>query len=142
MSWDGVKKQSIKVDIKAWCEEVGIEKYTINSQGEIDVEGNVNLNKSNYKELPYKFGKVVGYFSLAYNKSIISLKNCPNETSGYFDVDGCILLNSLEGCPKEVGSKFFCRFCKCDFLKEEVMSLCKVHDEIITNDYNDCELHQ
>ena len=132
MSWKGVKQQSIKADIEAWCEEMGIKKYTINSKCEIDVDGYVMLRQSDFKELPYKFGKVCGWFTLAHNKNIISLKNCPNETSGYFDVDGCTQLDSLEGCPEEVGSKFFCRFCKCDFLKEEVMSLCKVHDEIVT----------
>ena len=144
MSWNGVKKQSIKAEIEFWCEEVGIKKYTINSQGEIDVDGNVSLSgirDFNFKKLPYKFGRVSGYFTLAHNKNIISLKNCPDEVGGYFDVDGCNKLDSLEGCPEEVGSKFFCRFCKCDFLKEEVMSLCKVHDEIITNGYNDYELY-
>ena len=142
MSWKGVKKQSLKVEIEAWCDEMGIENYTINSKGEIDVDGNVMLRQSDFKELPYKFGKVRGLFTLAHNKNIISLKNCPNETGGYFDVDGCNKLDSLEWCPKEVGSKFFCRFCKCDFLEEEVISLCKVRGEIVTNGYNDYELYQ
>ena len=78
MSWSGVKKQSIKADIEAWCESVGIENYTINSQGEIDVDGNVSLSgirDFDFEELPYKFGKVNGYFTLAYNKNIISLRN-------------------------------------------------------------------
>jgi hypothetical protein len=90
------------------------------------VNDNVKLRYKDFKELPYKFGKVNGYFTLAYNKNIISLKNCPDETGGYFDVDGCIKLNSLKGCPKEVGTKFFCRFCKRNFTVEEVKSLCKV----------------
>ena len=45
-AWSGVKKQSIKADIEAWCEEMGIKNYTINSKGEIDVDGDVNLRIS------------------------------------------------------------------------------------------------
>ncbi len=28
-AWSGVKKQSFKADIEAWCEEMGIKNYTI-----------------------------------------------------------------------------------------------------------------
>ena len=97
MSWSGVKNQVNKADIEAWCEEMGIKNYTINPQGEIDVDGNVSLSgirDFRSKVLPYKFGKVTGHFTLAHNKNIISLKNCPNETGGYFDVDGCNKLDS------------------------------------------------
>ena len=34
-AWNGVKKQSLKADIEAWCDEMGIEEYTINYKGEI-----------------------------------------------------------------------------------------------------------
>ena len=132
MSWGGVKQQSIKVDIEAWCEEMEIENYIVNSQGEIDVEGDAWLNGRDFKELPYKFGKVNGYFSLAHNKNLTSLKNCPNEVSGSFDIDGCSQLSSLEGCPKKVGGYFWCRKCKIKFTKKEVLSLCKASNGINT----------
>ena len=97
MSWNGVKKQSYEQEIKSWCEEMGIKNYTINSRGEIDVNGIVNLSKKDFKELPYKFGRVDGYFSLSGNKNLTSLKNCPNEVEGYFSCDGCRQLDSVEG---------------------------------------------
>ena len=131
MSWGGVKKQSIKADIEAWCEEMRIENYTINSKGEIDVDGYVNLRKKDFKELPYKFGKVDGIFAMANCNNLISLKNCPDEVSRYFDVDDCPQLDSLEGCPKKVEGLFYCRDCKRCFPKEEVRSLCEVGKEII-----------
>ena len=131
MSWSGVKKQTNIENIKAWCEEMGIEKYTINSKGEIDVDGFVDLDGRDFKELPYKFGIVTGWFSLAYNKKLISLKNCPDYVNNSFDVDFCSKLDSLEGCPKEVGNEFYCRGCKRKFTFEEVESLCKVKDNII-----------
>ena len=61
-AWSGVKKQtSIDIEvIESWCEEMGIQNYTINSKGEIDVDGEVDLRHNIFKELPYKFGKVNG----------------------------------------------------------------------------------
>jgi hypothetical protein len=103
-----------------------IKNYTINSQGEIDVDGSVGLANSDFKEIPYKFGRVGGFFNMSYNRNIKSLKNCPNYVGSYFSCSVCPKLNSLEGCPKEVGDDFYCRRCKRDFTKEEVMSLCKI----------------
>ena len=133
MSWNGVKKQSNIENIKAWCEEMGIQNYTINSKGEIDVDKFVNFFKKDFKELPYKFGTVNGYFSLRECENLISLKNCPNYITGnnMFDADGCSKLDSLEGCPKEVGGTFYCRGCKRKFTTEEIESLCKVNNTIV-----------
>ena len=131
-AWSGMKQHSLKVDIEAWCEEIGIKRYTINSQGEIDVNGNVNLNNKNLKELPYKFGRVDGYFDIGGNPNLTSLKNCPNKIVGdYFSCSECTKLDSLEGCPKEVGWNFYCSDCKQKFTEKEVMSLCKVKKHIL-----------
>ena len=123
MSWSGVKKQSYEQEIKSWCEEMSIKNYTINSQGEIDVNGNVHLEYSEFKELPYKFGRVTGYFTLSDNKNLTSLKNCPNYVGDFFSCSYCSQLDSLEGCPKEVGDMFFCNDCKRKFTEEEIKSL-------------------
>ena len=130
-AWAGVKKQSIKADIEAWCEEMGIQNYTINSQGEIDVDGYVDLRYNDFKELPYKFGRVKGFFDIGECKNLISLKNCPDVVADNFSCSDCPQLDSLEGCPKEVKYNFFCKRCKRQFTKEEVMSLCKVKKSII-----------
>ena len=127
MSWNGIKKQSIKADIEAWCEEMGIRNYTINSQYEIDVDGCVDFRyNENLKELPYKFGSVSDYFSLSNNKNLTSLKNCPNYVGGFFSCEGCISLDSLKGCPKKVMGSFYCNGCKREFTIGDVKSLCKV----------------
>ena len=136
MSWNGVKKQSLKADVEAWCEEMGIEDYTINSQGEIDVDGGVFLNGKDFKELPYKFGTVTDYFKISYNSNLISLKNCPYHVGTSFDIDGCSQLSSLEGCPKKVDYNFWCRWCKRKFTSEEVRSLCKVMGYIHNDIHN------
>ena len=136
MSWNGVKQQVNKVEIEAWCEEMDIKYYTINSKGEIDVDGRVDigflfLNNKTIEELPYKFGRDNGSFDLSGNTNLTSLKNCPNIVTGNFRCSGCSQLDSLEGCPKEVSGDFWCNDCKRKFTKEEVMSLCKVKGEIV-----------
>ena len=126
-SWSGVKKQSNIENIKSWCDKMDIENYTINTKGEIDVDGGVMLINKHLKELPYKFGKVKGSFTISANKELTSLKNCPDEVGGYFSCYECSKLFSLEGCPKKVGKYFNCNGCEREFTKEEVKSLCKVN---------------
>ena len=130
-AWSGVKKHTNNAEIEAWCEEMGIKDYTINDKGEIDVNGSVWLINKDFKELPYKFGKVKDFFTLQNCRYLTSLKNCPNIVTGNFRCSGCSQLDSLEGCPKEVGGDFWCNDCKRKFTKEEVMSLCKVKGEIV-----------
>ena len=129
-AWGGVKKQSYEQEIKSWCEEMGIKNYTINPKGEIDVNGNVILDYKDFKELPYKFGKVNGYFDISSNQNLTSLKNCPDYVNGLFACNLCPQLDSLEGCPKEVRGYFYCYDCKRKFSKEEVKSLCKVKGNV------------
>ena len=84
------------------CKKYNIKNYTINSDGLIDVNGDVDLRGSRFWDefkssklgvannwtldtLPLKFGKVSGSFDCRYNN-----------------------LETLEGCPKEVGGDFYC----------------------------------
>ena len=126
-AWGGVKKQSNIENIKSWCDKMGIENYTINSKGEIDVDGGVMLTNKHLKELPYKFGRVKGSFTISANEELTSLKNCPDEVGGYFSCYQCSRLFSLEGCPKEVGKYFNCSNCEREFTEKEVKAICKVN---------------
>ena len=131
-AWSGVKQQSLKSEIEAWCEEMKIRNYTINSKGEIDVNGNVSLTNRNIKELPHKFGTIIGYFTVERCKNLTSLKNCPYFVEGFFSCSGCSQLDSLKGCPKEVGMDFYCYNCKKLFTEKYIKSLCKVKGDIMT----------
>jgi hypothetical protein len=94
-------------DIHTMCEKYGIENYTINEDGSIDVDGNVNfLSSSRLKKLPLKFNNVTGYFSCSYNK-LTSLEDCPKSVGDDFDCSDN-KLTSLEGCPESVGGDFNC----------------------------------
>jgi hypothetical protein len=82
-----------KKEINAICKKYGIENYTINSDGTVDVDGDVLLLERNLSKLPLKFGTVSGHFHCEHNK-----------------------LTTLEGSPKEVGKSFFCEYNNLDNL--------------------------
>ena len=131
-AWNGVKKQSLKQEIESWCDEMGIQNYTINHKGEIDVSRNVHLEHNEFKELPYKFGRVEGFFSIHGCKNLTSLKNCPDKVGGYFSCSECTKLYSLEGCPKEVKKEFYCyNKGKKQFNTKDILKYCKVDPEKI-----------
>ena len=93
-------------EIKDICEKYDIRNYTINADGSIDVNVNVNLFDMNLTELPIKFNRVRGNF-YCYGNNLTSLEGCPSYVGGSFY---CFenKLTSLEGCPKEVGVSFVC----------------------------------
>jgi hypothetical protein len=93
-------------EIDALCQKWGIENYTINPDGTVDVDGNVNLAGRGLKALPVKFGRVSGSFYCAYNQ-LTTLEGAPKKVFGYFD---CRVnrLTGLKGAPKEVGGYFYC----------------------------------
>ena len=134
-AWSGVKKHTNNANIEAWCEEMRIENYTINSKGEIDVDGMVSIINKDFKELPYKFGRVNKVFVLYGCQNLTSLKNCPNYVGGSFGYRNCSQLDSLEGCPKEVGGDFVLAGSglKDQFTEKEIRSLCKVKKRVILN---------
>ena len=43
-AWGGVKQQTHNAEIETWCKANNIKNYTINSKGEIDVDGNVFID--------------------------------------------------------------------------------------------------
>ena len=84
----------------------GIENYTINADGTIDVDGNVNLTNKNLTKIPFKFGKVTGGFYCDSNL-LTSLEGCPNEVGEHFYCDNN-KLKDLIGGPQEVGGDYIC----------------------------------
>jgi len=93
-------------DIDSICKEYGIENYTINSDGTVDVDGDVYLSTEALTKLPLKFGKVTGYFNCNNNK-LITLEGGPREVGEYFDCS-YNQLTTLEGGPIKVGDDFNC----------------------------------
>ena len=88
------------------CEKYNIENYTINGDGSIDVNGDVDLYNCNLTELPLIFNKVYGYFNCGVNR-LTSLKGSPIWVGGFFSCEDN-KLTSLEFSPDYVGGSFDC----------------------------------
>ena len=88
-------------EIKDICNFYRISGYIINSDGSIDVDGNVKLTYEGFGRIPIKFNKVNGYFECSYNK-LTDLENFPNEISGSVYLTGNNLKN-LKGFGKVGG---------------------------------------
>ncbi len=115
-------------DLEKELKKYSIKNYIINSDGTIDVDGDVNFHKKRLTNIPFKFGKVTGDFDCSVNK-LESLEGSPYEVGGAFfcyhnrlksligsptdvgDDFNCAYnkLKSLEGMPLEVGNNFNCR---------------------------------
>ncbi|MCK9476326.1 MAG: hypothetical protein M0R46_10420 [Candidatus Muirbacterium halophilum] len=93
-------------EIEAICEKYNITNYTINEDGSIDVNGNVNLVNRQLKVLPLKFRNVNGFFNCGFNE-LITLEGAPQRVGGDFYC-GDNQLTSLMDCPQSVGGDFSC----------------------------------
>ncbi len=106
-----MKLNEIKIDIDAVCRLNGIEDYTINNDGSIDVEGNVDLKRRTFLKFPLKFNKVTGNFTCYENDNLISLQGAPIEVGGSFYCYTCKNLTSLKYAPITVKNNFSCSTC-------------------------------
>ena len=93
-------------NIENICQEWGIENYTINGDGTVDVDGIVDLSRRNLSKLHLKFGRVTGNF-YCYNNKLTTLEGCPGEVGGNFYCHNNYL-TTLEAGPVKVGGSFYC----------------------------------
>jgi len=93
-------------EIDTICQEYGITNYVINSDGSIDVRGDVDLSRKDLVRFPLRFRKVSGDF-LCHTNQLETLDGCPKEVGRDFDC-GNNQLQTLEGGPEEVGFSFRC----------------------------------
>ena len=88
------------------CKEYNITNYSINPDGSIDVNGNVDLSYMELTEIPLKFNRVSGSF-YCHNNKLTSLVSGPKEVGGSFHCESN-KLTSLERSPIELGGSFYC----------------------------------
>ena len=88
-----------------WLKAMKI-KYTINPQGLIDVNGDVDITSTYLTVIPVQFGHVGGDVNCDNNK-LTSLQGAPQSVSGYFSCYGN-KLTSLQGATQSVAGDFFC----------------------------------
>ena len=90
------------------CRKYDIENYTINPDGSIDVDEDVNLYYIELAKLPLKFNKVNGNFYCSGN-NLTSLEGSPIEVNGNFYCHGN-KLESFEYAPKIIRGDFGCEW--------------------------------
>ena len=88
------------------CEKYKIEKYSINDDLSIDVDGDVYLDSQSLEHLPLKFNYVSGVFYCSYNK-LKSLEGSPKTINGRFSCSNNEL-KTLKGSPQTVNGDFNC----------------------------------
>jgi hypothetical protein len=119
------KEEKDRIDLI--CDQYGIVNYSINSDGSVDVDGDVSIFNTDIVKLPLKFGKISGDFKCDFNlltsleggpttvggdfncsdNRLTSLKGAPNVVNGNFVCSGNIELTSLEGAPHTIGGDLF-----------------------------------
>jgi hypothetical protein len=95
-----------KSEIDEICGKYDITNYTINSDGSVDVDGDVYLSDENLTKLPLKFGEVSDIFFCENNK-LTSLEGSPSSVGGSF-LCHKNKLRTLDGAPQSVGRDFYC----------------------------------
>ena len=113
------------------CDKYGIQDWSIDEEGLVNVDGEVDLFKRELVHIPLRFGKVTGFFWCNYNQ-LTTLEGAPKEVGGGFNCQNNDLttlkggpekvgknficsynhLTTLEGAPREVGGDFYCRWNK------------------------------
>lgn len=108
---DILEDENLPLDtrIKEWFKNQDPDvEYTLNADGLVDVIGNINIGPMDLVNghLPFKFGKVKGWFD-ADDSDLTSLWGSPKEVTDYFSFMDCAV-ESLDGCPRKVGGVFEC----------------------------------
>jgi len=92
--------------IRKICKKYYIKNYTINNDGSIDVDDNVEIWQNSLTEIPLKFNKVNGGFSCSYNY-LTSFQYAPKIIRGNFNCEGNNI-KSFEYFPSFVKGYFDC----------------------------------
>ena len=89
------------------CKVCSIYDYSINPDGSIDVNGDIDLKHLHLHQLlPLRFNYVDVNFDCSSNW-LISLEDCPRHVSGNINL-GTNQLTSLENSPIELGQYLYC----------------------------------
>jgi hypothetical protein len=96
-----------RIAISNICLKYGISNYTINDDGSIDVDGNVNLSHKRFKKLPLNFRTVSKTFWADFNK-LTSIDGSPKSVTNYFCDNN--RLTSLVGCPQLIKGNLMCSY--------------------------------
>ena len=98
-------KQRAELGVAEICKKYYIGNWSINKDGLVDVDGNIDLSNKSLTKLPLRFGRVFGNFFCSNNK-LTTLEGAPKLVQLDFK---CVNnnLTTLKGAPKNVGRHFY-----------------------------------
>lgn len=85
--------------------------WKVNSEGKVDVNGNVSMDRTKWEEIPVKFGKITGSFWCQHCNHLKSLEGSPEEVGEHYNCMYCKKLKSFKGSPRKIGGAFEARYC-------------------------------
>lgn len=109
--WENLQDENYVAQI---CQKYKIKNWSINSEGLVDVDGDVNFigyimqtygqirfrhSHGRFDKIPIRFGRVTGDFTFT-GQSITTLEGAPQRVDGTFDCSRNPKLTSLQGIPK------------------------------------------
>ena len=106
MKLNEITSPSLTKDQLDWLKAMGITNYSVNANGLIDVNSDVDISFKKLTSIPVQFGHVSGFF-YCNNNNLTSLQGAPQSVSGDFF---CYRnnLTSLQGAPQIVSGDFSC----------------------------------
>lgn len=112
------------MNIQKICLEYQIENFSINPDGSVDVDGNVDLSSRNLTIMPVRFRRIMGNFNIQNNR-LTKLFGAPVAVGGNFN---CFnnKLKDLKDSPKWVGGDFYA-------YRNKLISLVGSPDEVVGN---------
>ena len=126
------------MSIEELCIKWNIENYTINDDGSIDVDGDIDISEDRFTnisiDVPLKFNKVTGDFVCRSNY-LTTLEGSPKSVGGGFYCD-YNKLTSLKGCSESIGNHFVVNnnnLKNIDFIPDSMGGLFKCSGNLITN---------
>lgn len=125
---------SLQEDLDATMEKVadylynvcGVQDFTVNKNGSINVHGNVIMFKSQETELALKLSRVTDNFICCYSK-LNSMKNFPKFVGGNLDIS-FTNIHALEGMPEYIDRHFVCT--KCGFDEKNIRSVSQINGKV------------
>lgn len=97
--------EQVEKDIKQTCLQYQIKNFSINPDGSIDVDGNVDLSSRNLTALPLRFRRIMGNFNVQ-NNNLTTLVGGPLSVGGDFNCFNNELTTFASG-PKWIGGDFY-----------------------------------
>ncbi len=101
--------------IEQWLQTQDIVRYVINDDFTVDVNGGVDLSYKSFEQLPVKFNKVSGNFTVS-DGLLTTLAGCPQFVGRNFNCSHS-KITSLEGGPQVVDGIYNCNSTPLETLK-------------------------